>query len=109
MALTTGFYWFWSQKPLALTQRFVMALVTNALGADNRVLWLWSQKPLALTQRIFMVLGSIYDCPFNRSSFKGVTFPMRHPKSSSTNDNELIIRIEIYVLMKSDKVKERCD
>ena len=63
---------------------------------------------MALTQRVLLVLALIYDCLFNRSSFKGGT-PMRHPKSSSTNDNELIIRIEIYVLMKSDKVKERCD
>ena len=62
----------------------------KALGTDNRVL---------------LVLVLIYDCLFNRSSFKGVTLPMRHPKSSLINYNELIIRIEIYVLLKSDEFR----
>ena len=39
-------------------------------------------KPLVLTQRVLLVLVLIYDCLFNRSSFKGVTLPMLHPKSS---------------------------
>ena len=78
-----------SHKPT--NQRWQRA---KALGADNRVI---------------LVLVLIYDCLFNRSSFKGL-LSMRHPKPSLINHNELIIWIEIYAFWgKVMKLDADCD
>ena len=78
--------------PLGLWGRWEAQPLTSPQSPNGK-----GRMPLALTQMVLLVLVLIYDCLFNRSSFKGVTLPMRHPKLSIFLVSAWLARVVLYL------------